>query len=242
MSDCVKNEKYEHNLKLYNESIRKDLDITLTSIIPTQKNLMKTILWLNSSIIGLSIATLSKDISIGYIIVPFSLSFLAILIILFALKDGRIKAFGTPNIKDIEKIKEDDDEKVMGLIQMNNSYRLAFNNNEKLIKKRANKIACAINTTIGAIISIPILLSIFYIQSNLLKGGSKMAENDNPSSSTRPTMSSATSKPAAMMSTNNSNKVFANDRAISESTISSSKSKSGSSINPSKLQDNKKGK
>lgn len=233
-------EAYEHNLKLYNDSIRKDLDITLTSIIPTQKNLMKTILWLNSSIIGLSIATLTKDIFIGYLVVPFILSFFAILIILFALKDGRIKAFGTPDISDIETIKEGIDEKIMGLIQMNNSYKLAFDNNEKLIKKRAKKIAWATNKTIGAIISIPILLIIFYINSNLLKGGSKMAENDNPNTSTRPTMSSATSKPAVMMSTNNAGKVFANDRAISEST--SIKSQSGSSQKPSQSQDNKKGK
>ena len=69
------NENYEHNLKLYNESIRKDLDITLTSTIPIQKNLMKTILWLNSSIIGLSIAILSKNIHIGYIVIPFVFSF-----------------------------------------------------------------------------------------------------------------------------------------------------------------------
>lgn len=234
-------ENYEHNLKLYNESIRKDLDITLTSIIPTQKNLMKTILWLNSSIIGLSIATLSKDIFIGYIAIPFALSFFAILTILFALKDGRIKGFGTPEISDIENIERGKNEKVMGLIQMNNSYKIAFDNNEKLIKKRATKIALATNKTIAAIISIPILLITFYINTNLLKGGSDMAENDNQTTSSRPTMSSATSKPAAMMSTNNAGKtVFANDKALSESTIT--KSRTTSSQQPSQSQDNKKGK
>lgn len=201
-------EAYEHNLKLYNDSIRKDLDITLTSIIPTQKNLMKTILWLNTSIIGLSIAALTKDIFIGYLVVPFILSFFAILIILFALKDGRIKAFGTPFISDIENIEVGKNEKIMGLIQMNHSYKLAFENNEKLIKKRAQKIGWATNKTITAIISIPILLIIFYINSNLMKGGSEMAENDDPNTSTRPTMSSATSKPAAMMSTNSTEMIF----------------------------------
>ena len=33
---------YEHNLKLYFDSKRKDLDILLSTTIPTQKNLMKT--------------------------------------------------------------------------------------------------------------------------------------------------------------------------------------------------------
>ena len=75
------NESYEYNLKLYNESIRKDLDITLSSI-PAQKNLMKTILWLNSSIIGLCLTALSKDIGLIYISMPFIFSFLGIITIL----------------------------------------------------------------------------------------------------------------------------------------------------------------
>ncbi len=230
-------ENYEHNLKLYNESIRKDLDITLTSIIPTQKNLMKTILWLNSSIIGLLIASLSKGIFIGYIAIPFIFSFLAILTILFALKDGRIKAFGTPNISDIQDIAQDENEKVMGLIQMNNSYKIAFDNNEKLIKKRAKKIALATNKTIVSFISIPILLIVFYCNSNLMKGGKPMAENDSQKPTARPTMSSATSKPAAMMSTNNiGNKSFIINAKDSKATISKSADK------PSSSQDSKKGK
>jgi hypothetical protein len=202
-----KHEAYEHNLKLYNESIRKDLDITLTSSIPTQKNLMKTILWLNSSIIGLSIASVSKEMSIWYIAVPFILSFFAILTILFALKDGRVKYFGTPSIESIENIDPNEYEKVQGLIEMNNSFQIAFNNNSELIKKRATKIALATTKTILSIVSIPILLGLFYFNNqNLMKGGKDMAENDNnpTSSSTRPKMSSATSKPAAMMSTNSS--------------------------------------
>ncbi len=231
-------ENYEHNLKLYNESIRKDLDITLTSIIPTQKNLMKTILWLNSSIIGLLIASLSKGIFIGYIAIPFIFSFLAILTILFALKDGRIKAFGTPNISDIQDIAQDENEKVMGLIQMNNSYKIAFDNNEKLIKKRAKKIALATNKTIVSFISIPILLIVFYCNSNLMKGGKPMAENDSQKPTVRPTMSSATSKPAVMMSTNNINNesLHTNSKQSNRVTISKSADKTSSS------QDSKKGK
>lgn len=37
-------ENREKNLKLHYEAMRKDLDIVLTSMIPTQKNLMKTIM------------------------------------------------------------------------------------------------------------------------------------------------------------------------------------------------------
>ena len=234
------NENYEHNLKLYNESIRKDLDITLTSTIPIQKNLMKTILWLNSSIIGLSIAILSKNIHIGYIVIPFVFSFFSMLTILFALKDGRIKAFGTPDIKYIEEISPGENEKSMRLIQMNKSYKIAFDNNTALIKKRAKKIAWAINKTIASIIFIPIILVVFYFNSNLMKGESKMAENDNPNTNNRPTMSSATSKPAVMMSTNNAGRIIANDRAMNESTIT--KSRPGSSTKSTQPQSKPKSK
>ena len=211
MSTENTNEAYEHNLKLYNESIRKDLDITLTSTIPTQKNLMKTILWLNSSIIGLSIATLSKDIFIGYIIIPFILSFIAILIILLSLKGGRDKTFGSPDLFTIENIKDDKDEKVNGLIEMNNSFKLAFDSNSKLINKRGSKISKSITATISSIITIPILIIVFTVNLNLMKG-EKMAENDNANTS-RPNSSSATSKPAVSLSTNNAGRVIANDRS-----------------------------
>lgn len=163
-------EAYEHNLKLYNESIRKDLDLTLGSMIPTQKNLMKTILWLNSSIIGLCLTAMSKQTALIYISIPFLFSFFAIIIILFSLKDGRIKILGTPSIKSIENIKQNEYEKINGFITLNESYEKARNNNIELIKKRAEKIALSINMTICSIVSI-FIVSVLYVNINLMKGG-----------------------------------------------------------------------
>lgn len=51
--DSFKVKNYESNLKLSYDSIRKDYDIILTSIIQTQKNLIKTYLWLNTFILGI---------------------------------------------------------------------------------------------------------------------------------------------------------------------------------------------
>ena len=163
------NESYEYNLKLYNESIRKDLDITLSSI-PAQKNLMKTILWLNSSIIGLCLTALSKDIGLIYISMPFIFSFLGIITILYSLKDGRTKTLGSPSIEFIQNIKPDEYEKVNGLITMNESFEKALNNNIELIEKRAQKIAFSTNMTIISMISI-FIISVFYVNINLMKGG-----------------------------------------------------------------------
>ncbi|MCG3651947.1 hypothetical protein ACOTWK_05885 [Aliarcobacter butzleri] len=162
------NEAYEHNLKLYNESVRKDLDITLTSTIPTQKNLMKTILWLNSSVIGLCLAAVSKDFAIIYISMPFVFSYLAIITILYSLKDGRIKTLGTPSIKSIENITPNEYEKINGFITLNESYKKALDSNVELIQKRAIKIAFATNMTILSIISI-FIITVLHI--NLMKGG-----------------------------------------------------------------------
>lgn len=160
---------YEHNLKLYNESIRKDLDIILTSMIPTQKNLMKTLLWLNSSIIGLILATMSKDINIIYVLIPFIFSFLAILIILLSLKDGRVKYLGSPSIKDIENISitKAKNKKVLGLIAMNESIYHATERNFDSVKKRGAKIGKAITLTIISMASIPLLLILWYNLPNL---------------------------------------------------------------------------
>ncbi len=164
------NEAYEHNLKLYNESVRKDLDITLTSTIPTQKNLMKTILWLNSSVIGLCLAAVSKNFAIFYISMPFVFSYLAIITILYSLKDGRVKTLGTPPIKSIEDIIPNEYEKINGFITLNESYKKALDNNVELIQKRAKKIAFATNMTILSIISI-FIIAVLYVNINLMKGG-----------------------------------------------------------------------
>lgn len=163
------NESYEYNLKLYNESIRKDLDITLSSI-PAQKNLMKTILWLNSSIIGLCLTALSKDIGLIYISMPFIFSFLGIITILYSLKDGRTKMLGSPSIESIQNITPNEYEKVNGLITMNESFEKALNNNIELIEKRAQKIAFSTNMTIISMISI-FIISVLYVNINLMKGG-----------------------------------------------------------------------
>jgi hypothetical protein len=164
------NEAYEYNLKLYNESVRKDLDITLSSTIPTQKNLMKTVLWLNSSVIGLCLAAISKNIGIIYISMPFAFSFVGIMTILYSLKDGRTKTLGSPPIKSIEKINSNKYEKINGLITMNESFEKALNKNIELIEKRAKKIAFATNMTILSISTI-FIVGVLYVNIHLMKGG-----------------------------------------------------------------------
>lgn len=99
---------------------------------------------------------------------PFVFSYLAIITILYSLKDGRIKTLGTPSIKSIENITPNEYEKINGFITLNESYKKALDNNVELIQKRAIKIAFATNMTILSIISI-FIITVLHI--NLMKGG-----------------------------------------------------------------------
>lgn len=165
-----KDKFYEDNLRLYFESKRKDLDILLTSTIPTQKSLMKTILWLNTTILALVIASLSKSIGIIFLSIPFVFSFLAIFNILKSLKDGREKTFGTFSLSHVNDLYSNDNAKIQGLYDMNNSLDIAFKNNADLVKKRAERIATATNYSIVSITTIFIMV-ILYVNINLMKGG-----------------------------------------------------------------------
>lgn len=160
-------ESIEHNYKLYNENIRKDLDILLTSTIPIQKQLMKTILWINATILGLTIAAIEKKLAIYWISVPFFFSFIAIIKVLLSLKDGRIKYFGAPSIEYIENIPNNQWTKSKGIVNTNKSLKFAFDKNSDIVKNRAEKISFSINCTIFSIISI-FLIGIIYVNFKIL--------------------------------------------------------------------------
>ncbi len=193
-------EHYEENLRVYYESIRKDLDIVLTSVIPTQKNLIKTILWINASILGIVFTLLKTDLLI-FLSMPFIFSFLGIFITLLALKDGRAKAFGNPPMSAIEDIKDNKYEKTNGLIVMIRTAKYAFEFNEQLIQKRADKIAKATNFTVMSVACI-FFIMLVYANMTITKGADVSKETNDPID-TRPKMSGATLKPEKKLITNN---------------------------------------
>ncbi len=210
-------EDYEHNLKLYNESIRKDLDIILSSTIPIQKNLMKTLLWINSVVIGLLTSLMKYDLKNTFIIlsisIPYTFSFMAIMILLISLKDGRVKAFGTPSMNSLEDIEPNKWAKSQGLANINHSLKKAFDINSVIVIKRGERIARAVNFTILSVIFI-FLITILHTNLILTKGGNTMSENKKDTNfDDRPKMSSSTIKPELMLATNNSNVTLDNVRA-----------------------------
>lgn len=144
-------ENREKNLKLHYEAMRKDLDITLSTMIPTQKNLMKTIMWVNAIILGF-IVKYFQDIECAYFMIPsFVFSAIAFGMILSSLKKGRSKTLGYIDTKEIENIKQDRFEGIIGLQKLIVATEKAIQNNSFIIEKRGKNIADAINFTLFSV-------------------------------------------------------------------------------------------
>ncbi len=87
-------EDYEHNIKIYYEAKRKELDIMLTNSMPSQLSNMKTILWINIVFMALVFQIIKKfplsDLIIGFYVLSLS----SIIIILIAMLTNRTKSYG----------------------------------------------------------------------------------------------------------------------------------------------------
>jgi len=86
--------------------------------------------------------------------IPFTLSSLSILSILKSLTDGREKSYASPPLEAITKHLWKDFERHQGLISLISSVKTAFENNSKIVQKRAEKIHLSINLTFASAISI----------------------------------------------------------------------------------------
>jgi len=197
--------RLENNYKLFYEATRKDLDILLTSTIATQKNLMKTIMWINFTLVGLISIWLNKTLTVElfYLAIPIILlSSLSIISILLSLTKGRDKVFGQPHIDDIIKIENDEYSHLNTLYTMISSTEIAFNTNtDNIISPRAYSLSFATKTTILS--SMFVLVFIAYASFNLMKGGEQMA-NDKKKP---PLPSSVIAKPSKSISTNSAKSV-----------------------------------
>ena len=157
-NDKIKNR--ETNLKMQYESLRKDLDIMLTSLIPTQKNLMKTIMWVNMTIMGIIATQHTHLLHKEWLLIPFSFSAFAFLLILWSLKTGRMKMLGHIASEEINNLNNDKYEVIHGLNMLISATEYALKNNAEIISTRGEIIAKATNFTLISMISGLIYLSI----------------------------------------------------------------------------------
>ncbi|TWO21965.1 hypothetical protein YZ82_02980 [Campylobacter hyointestinalis] len=138
-SFIVKN--YESNLKLSYDSIRKDYDIILTSIIPTQKNLIKTYLWLNTFILGICFFFVKEKLITTLDLITLSVTLLLCVVsigfLLFALYHNKEKQFIYFEPKNIANIKNDKWSYAQGLVNLMEDTKKAFDFNSDIVKFRS---------------------------------------------------------------------------------------------------------
>lgn len=162
MADTKEHEAFEANLKLNYEAIRKDLDIVLTSVIPTQKNLVKTYLWLNTTIIGVISAIYhSYGLLYGFLLFPFVTSTYAIFVTVHALSIGQHKLFGHIDINVMSKLPSDDMEKVRGLVKMTSAAKQAFEHNGEIVEARAKYLKKSLSFTAASLFLLLIAAVVF---------------------------------------------------------------------------------
>lgn len=206
--------RLENNYKLFYEASRKDLDILLSSSIIGQKNLMKTIMWINFTLVGLVSIWLNKTLRVElfYLAIPIILlSSLSIISILLSLTKGRDKVFGQPHIDNITNIENDEYSHLNAIYTMISSTEIAFNTNTKnIISPRASSLSFATKTTILS--SIFVLVFIAYASVNLMKGGENMA-NDKKKA---PLPSSVIAQPSKSISTNSEKSVADTNKPSSD--------------------------
>lgn len=129
---------YEVNLKLHYEAKRKELDILLTSSMPTQLSTIKTLLWMNIVMIGLMMQIFRSipltALAKGF----FLLSIVSICITLAAMLIKRVKSYGV--IDDILYSRNLDDTKwtiSQGLIDVLAAAHSSIVDNRAVIESRA---------------------------------------------------------------------------------------------------------
>ena len=153
-------ENREKNLTLYYEAVRKDLDIVLTSTIPTQKNLMKTIMWVNTSILGFIFTQLKSLPYVEWLIVSIGFSSFAIFLIVYSLKEGQIKYFGHSDLEQLESLESNRTEHIRGIAIMIDTVEQAYNNNIHIVQQRAKKLSGATTFTLFSFLNLSIYAGI----------------------------------------------------------------------------------
>lgn len=156
-------EDYEYNLKIHQESIRKILDIILSTSMPHQVHNIKTILWVNLLFIIIS-SQILKDIEFEMYHLIFYISVaVSILLMLFALISNRYKWYG--GYEDINysyEIYDKEYPKIDMLGTMIKNDNVAIAGNRKTMNKVAKFMRYSLISTLLAFFSFLVILIFHY--------------------------------------------------------------------------------
>jgi len=136
---------FENHLKLTYDSLRKDFDIVLSNIMPMQKNLIKTYLWLNFSVIGACFILLkeySKDYPIfiiGYVLVGY-FCIRSIDRLLRSLFYNEPKSFINYDLEKTNQVRQYKYTYIQSIINLSKSTKQALDDNKAIVEFRAKLI------------------------------------------------------------------------------------------------------
>ncbi len=165
---------YEHNLRLHYEAKRKDLDIILSSSIPAQFSIIKTLIWINLVMFGLVATFFKPQIQQAFNCFQIFIYLLLCLILagailgIFALLIRNKPLYGSIYEQSLMyRVKDGNDAKSMALLTYIKYVSLASRYNLLLLRKRAKYMRIATITTAFSAIGILLLI----IGLNFTKGG-----------------------------------------------------------------------
>lgn len=202
---------YEKNLLLNYNAIAKDIEMIITSVIPTQKNLIQMFLWLNTTLIGAMFVMYDKYgvfIAVkGTMIVSFSFSSFAAAIAIGALSGGKMKSFTHIPLTLMPEL-SGKYEHIHGLNKMTEAAMDSYHKNSDIVSNRAKSLSWALWFTKAS--AIFLLIAMVLILNLGRKEVKKVADkNETSQTEQRPVaMQSGGQQAKAMLQTNSYDRAF----------------------------------
>lgn len=153
-------ESFEHNLKIHHDAMQNELNTIIRNTIPSQLNVIKTIMWINVIFLGVSLNL--KNINITFYILLI-LKLATLFISFYIMIIGRAILYGnSQRIALMKDIKDNKWTKTNGIYLMMYNTQRAIRYNAKIIIVRSKFIKYALILTCASLLSIGVL----FIQTN----------------------------------------------------------------------------
>lgn len=166
-------ESFESNLKLHYDSLKNELDTLIRATIPMQMNLIKTVLWFNIVLFGISLQLIDK-VGVGnpiFTAAEFVSICFAIAVALQAMIMGRKVHYGNYLKRTyMMSVREDQWAKVNGLYRMMYDVSRAIRYNGMVLIKRKRLIRLSMVASMASLVYFVILVYFNIMQGTILHG------------------------------------------------------------------------
>lgn len=153
-------ESFEHNLKIHYDAMQNELNTIIRNTIPSQLNVIKTIMWINVIFLGISLNL--KNVNLTFYVLLF-LILVSLFISFYIMIIGRAILYGnSQRIALMKDIKDNKWAKTTGFYWMMHNTQRAIRYNAKIIIVRSRFIKYNLILTSLSLFSIGVL----FIQTN----------------------------------------------------------------------------